>query len=126
MLVDPDEELLKILRTAFEAHGITVHTFTDGESALNSILSRSADALPSLIIVERKLIDMDGLDMIIKINDHFNTTVPFYILSIYCSDKDISEGIKQGALEYIGKPLTLYPDAKGLKNHPERLAHVYS
>ena len=45
--------------------------------------------------------------MMIKINEHFNTILPFYVLSVYASDKDVSEGLKQGALEYIGKPFSL-------------------
>lgn len=107
VLVDSDEDLLKILKTAFEAHGIGVHTYLEGEAALQAIFAKGADSLPSLIIVERKLIDMDGLDLIIKINDHFNVSIPFYVLSIFSSDKDVSEGLKQGALEYIGKPFNL-------------------
>lgn len=104
VLVDGDLQLLKILKTTFESHGIAVTTFSEGEAAIDNLLKRPFEDLPSLLIVERKLIDMDGIDILIKLKIHFKKSVPCYILTFFASDKDILDGIKQGALEYITKP----------------------
>lgn len=104
VLIDEDEQLLKILRTSFESHGVNVLTFTTGESALDNLLKRSEENLPSLIIAERKLSDMDGIEILIKLKNTFKNPVPFFILTFFSADKDVSEGLRQGALEYIGKP----------------------
>lgn len=107
VLIDNDEELLKILTTAFESHGIAVKTFTEGTEALKYLLACKPHRLPSLTIAERKLIDMDGIEILNKLKAHFNIPIPFYILTVFSSDKDVSEGLRQGALEYIGKPFNL-------------------
>src|SRR5206468_2435376 len=60
VLIDPDEELLNIMKSAFEFHGFAVKTFTDGEHALNALLAYNEAQIPALIISERKLPDMDG------------------------------------------------------------------
>lgn len=104
VLVDGDLQLLKILKTTFEAHGVLVTTFSEGEDALNDLINRPFEDLPALLIVERKLIDMDGIDILAKLKIHFKKTIPFYMLTFFASDKDILDGIKQGALEYITKP----------------------
>ena len=104
VLVDGDLQLLKILKTTFESHGVRVTTFAEGEEALNDLLKRSFEDLPALLIVERKLIDMDGIDILAKLKIHFKRSIPFYMLTFFASDKDILDGLKQGALEYITKP----------------------
>lgn len=104
VLVDGDLQLLKILKTTFESHGIAVMTFSEGEAALENLLKRPFEDLPALLIVERKLIDMDGIDILAKLKIHFKKNIPFYMLTFFASDKDILDGIKQGALEYITKP----------------------
>lgn len=107
VIVDEDSDLLRILKQAFEAHGLSVKTFVEGKDALNSICEKGKDALPSLMIVERKLPDMDGMDLYQKIKNYFHQDIPFYVLTVFSSDKDISDGIKKGIREYIIKPFNI-------------------
>ena len=107
LIVDSDRELLKMLKQAFEFHGIVVNTYAEGSEALKMLLSCTENRLPSLIIVERKLPDMDGMDIYLKLKERFKVDVPFYILTLFSSDKDVSEGIEQGILEYIVKPFNI-------------------
>lgn len=107
IIVDADQELVKILKQAFESHDILVKGYAEGEEALKDILNYDEHHLPSLIIVERKLPDMDGMDLYAKIKSRFHVDVPFFILTIFSSDKDVSEGLKQGVLEYIVKPFNI-------------------
>ncbi len=107
IIIDPDKELAKVLKQAFESHNIFVKEFTEGEEALNEMLTASENFLPSLIIIERKLPDMDGIDVFRKMDAHFHGKVPFYMLTVFSSDKDVSQGIDLGILEYIVKPFNV-------------------
>ena len=107
MIVDSDHDLLKILKKAFEAHGIIVSTFSEGGDALKQLLTYSENHLPSLIIVERKLPDMDGMELYVKLKTRFRSSIPCFILTVFSADKDVSDGIRQGVLEYIVKPFNI-------------------
>lgn len=106
MIVDPNQGLLKILKQAFESHGLAVNTYCEGGDALKEILNTADNRLPSLVISERKLPDMDGMDLCIKLKNRFRTPIPFFMLTVFAADKDISEGIRQG-VEYIIKPFNI-------------------
>lgn len=107
MIIDPDETVLKVLKQSFEAHGLFVSTYREGGEALNALFSSTETTLPSLIIMERKLPDAEGMDLYIKIKNRFRTSIPLIVLTVYSSDKDISDGIKHGVLEYIQKPFNI-------------------
>lgn len=106
-IVEPSEELSLILKTAFESHHFIVKLFKEGNLALQELLGCQAIELPSLIIIERKLPDMDGIEILKNLHARFTFGIPCYFLTQYASEKDISEGIACGALEYITKPFNL-------------------
>lgn len=107
VLIDSDEELLKILKTAFESHGVFVKTFTEGGEALKVLLACKPHRLPSLIVAERRLPDMDGMKILSQLKAHFNIPIPFYFLTVFSPDEDVSKELSQGALECIEKPFNL-------------------
>lgn len=107
VLVDEDQQLTKILKKNFESYGLEVTVFSDGKAAIVDLMERKKQDLPALIILERKLDAMDGIDIIIKTKEHFQKTIPFFILTYYGADRDVIEGIKEGALEYMTKPFNL-------------------
>lgn len=107
VLIESNEDLLLILKTAFEAQNLTVRTFSEGKMALEELLSYREGQLPSLVILERRLPDMDGIEILKRLHAHFKVSVPFYFLTDFAAEKDVSEGLKYGALEYIIKPFNL-------------------
>lgn len=107
MIIDSNRDLLKILKRAFESHGIIVNTYDEGGHALQELQTRGENHLPSLIIAERKLLDMDGIELCYKLKKLFHTPIPFFILTVFSSDQDIQEGIKSHVLEYIVKPFNI-------------------
>lgn len=107
MIIDSNRDLLKILKRAFESHGIIVNTYDEGGHALQELQTRDEQHLPSLIIAERKLVDMDGMDLCYKLKKLFRKPIPFFILTVFSSDQDIQEGIKSHVLEYIVKPFNI-------------------
>jgi DNA-binding response OmpR family regulator len=107
VIVDPNPDLLSILKTAFEMHGLIVTTYIEGGEALNKILACSENRLPALILVERKLADMDGMDLYLKLKSRFRNPIPCFMLTVFSADKDISDSIRHGVLEYIVKPFNI-------------------
>ncbi|MEX1013040.1 MAG: response regulator [Waddliaceae bacterium] len=107
ILIDPDEVVLKSLEKAFESVGnIRVHTYKKGSQALEAILNNQV-ADPALIICERKLEDMDGLEFLKKLKVEKEDSIPVFFLTYYSSDKDVHKGLKEGALEYYTKPFNI-------------------
>jgi DNA-binding response OmpR family regulator len=107
VLIDSDSNLLDIIRKGFEAKGLIVKTFSEGKAALEQLINCDETELPSLIICERKLLDIDGLEILKSMHARYRVAIPFYFLTNFASEKDISEGLKYGALEYVTKPFSL-------------------
>lgn len=106
-LIDPDEGLIKILKAAFEARGVKVRSFKEGGEALAELFKEARKDRPALIVAERKLPDMDGLDLYKKLQTGLEKMIPMYFLTIFSSDKDVAQGLSLGVDEYIGKPFNL-------------------
>ncbi|MEM1283580.1 MAG: response regulator [Chlamydiota bacterium] len=107
ILIDSDTELMKLISLALKPYNVEVKTFTTGEKALHELLSYHETAPPPLVITERKLPDMDGLEILEKCQRRFQHTIPLFFLTQFTSDSDISEGLEKGAIDYIAKPFNL-------------------
>ena len=107
ILIDSDTELMNLITLSLKPYDIDVKTFTTGEKALDELLSYHETAPPPLVITERKLPDMDGLEILEKCQRRFQHTIPLFFLTQFTSDSDISEGLEKGAIDYIAKPFNL-------------------
>lgn len=107
LLVDPDTDLQKIIKKALEHYDIEVKTFSTGEEFLESLDLYHESHFPSLIIAERRIPDMDGLELLTRVRNRFRRNIPFYFLTVFGADNDISEGLSHGAASYITKPFNL-------------------
>jgi len=105
-LVETDKELTEILSSVLKARGFAVHTYTSGKSFENDFFSDHS-APPALVITERLLPDMDGLELLRNLNGKYPAKIPLIFLTSLSSEKDIFEGIKAGAVDYIVKPFNL-------------------
>lgn len=106
-LIDSDKNILDILTAAFEGRGYKINAFTEGKQALEQIVTGHADQLPDLIILERHLDDMDGIEILKAAKRRLAFPPPFIFLSLYSSEKDVAEGLEAGAQDYISKPFSL-------------------
>jgi DNA-binding response OmpR family regulator len=104
VIIDPDEGLTNILKIAFEERGFHVRVFKMGKEGLDFLLDPATTLTPSLVITERKLVDMDGIQILKQVKKNLKDPPPIFILTLFSSDKDISEGLQLGASEYIVKP----------------------
>lgn len=107
IIVDDDEDLLKILASAFQAKGFQVKTFVKGKDGLDHLLNDKNIDSVALIILDRMLPDMDGLDILKAFQTKFPGRIPVLILSVLSSEKDVLSGLKKGAVDYVAKPFSM-------------------
>lgn len=107
VIVEDDEDLLPLLIAAFQAQGFDVHEIINGKEASDYLMEeKNLDSL-CLIILDRFLPDMDGIEILKQFINKFHNRVPVLIFSILSSEKDVIEGFKYGAVDYVTKPFSL-------------------
>ncbi|MXV43748.1 response regulator [Saccharibacter sp. 17.LH.SD] len=100
-LVDDDRNILASVQMSLEAEGFTVHTYTDGESALQGLLSRPV----SLAVLDVKMPRMDGMELLKRLRARSN--MPVIFLTSKNEEMDQLMGLRLGADDYITKPFSL-------------------
>ena len=100
-LVDDERNILTSLRTALEAEGYKVRTYSDGVAALEALTEEPAD----LGVFDIKMPRMDGMQLLCRLRQQSDMPVIF----LTSKDEEIDElfGLKMGADDYIAKPFSL-------------------
>lgn len=101
-LVDDDRNILTSVQMTLEAEGFTVHAYTDGESALQGILSRST----SLAVLDVKMPRMDGMELLRRLRMR-SSSLPVIFLTSKDEEMDQLMGLRLGADDYITKPFSV-------------------
>ncbi|MCE5252558.1 response regulator transcription factor [bacterium] len=103
LVIDDEEDLLKLVRYNLENYGYTVDCFGTGEDGLDGIRS----AAPDLVLLDLMLPGIDGLDIcrILK-NDSRTSHIPVIMLTAKGEEADIVTGLELGADDYITKPFS--------------------
>lgn len=107
VIVDDDLDLLKMLSFAFKEEGFSLETFSTGKEALKALTHKGALENISLLILDRMLPDMDGMDIAKALKEKNGSAPPILFLSVLSSEKDILKGLKVGAVDYIAKPFNI-------------------
>ena len=99
-LVDDDRNILASVAMALQAEGFKVHTYSDGEAALEGFERRPAD----LAILDIKMPRMDGMELLDRLRR--KSAIPVIFLT--SKDEEIDEmlGLRMGADDYITKPFS--------------------
>ncbi len=108
VIVDDDNSLLSMMIYAFHAEGLDVHTLINGKDALAYFSDEEHLLSTKLLILDRLLPDMDGLDILKELSKKYEDKMPIVlILTILASEKDVLKGFKIGAFDYLTKPFNL-------------------
>jgi len=99
-LVDDDRNILASVQMSLEAEGFTVHTYTDGEAALQGISARPV----SLAVLDIKMPRMDGMELLQRLRAR--SALPVIFLSSKDEELDQLMGLRLGADDYITKPFS--------------------
>lgn len=102
VVVDDDPSLCQMVTRYLEDHDIS----TKSASSKTELCRHFAETLPSLIILDLRLGQEDGLDLLRDIRSH--SDVPVIITTGYRPDEtDRIVGLELGADDYIVKPFSL-------------------
>lgn len=100
LIVDDDTYICNLLKNYLEQKGFTTDATYSGNTAKKLIKKNNFD----LVLCDFRLPDSDGLKML-KFIKSIRPSVPVIIMTAYAEVKMAVELIKQGAYDYITKPL---------------------
>jgi two-component system KDP operon response regulator KdpE len=101
LVVDDEEQILRVLRPTLEAQDYAVTTVGTGEAALEA-LQREAFAL---VILDLGLPDLDGKEVIRRARSWSH--VPIIVLSARDADTEKIAALDDGAEDYLAKPFSV-------------------
>ncbi len=112
LIVDDDEILLETAVDSLESLGVTADRAGSGSEALDMIARRHEEGRDySVVIVDWKMPDMDGVETVRRIRTDVGSNTPVLLISAY-DRSDIEDAAREaGANGFVGKPLfrsTLY------------------
>src|SRR6202162_4019258 len=102
LLVEDKSELRTMLRKALERAGHTVDEAPDGSSAVAKVRARRY----MLVLTDLKLPGCSGLD-VLRETKQADTTIPVILLTAYGSVEEAVTAMKEGAFDFIQKPVDL-------------------
>jgi PAS domain S-box-containing protein len=101
LVVDDEQDIVLTLRDLLEAEGHQIDVASTGGAALECVKHHS----PSVVILDVKLPDMDGLLVLEKMTKAV-PGLPIIILSSYTTLNDVTGPLEeQGAFAYLHKPI---------------------
>ena len=101
LVVDDDPVIQKLLSVNFEMEGYRVVTASDGEEALDRVLSEA----PAVVVLDVMMPKVDGIEVLRRIRANPGTgSTPVLLLSAKAQAQDIEDGMAAGADAYLTKP----------------------
>lgn len=101
LIVDDDATMVNLLSTILEIDGFETQKALSGREALDIL----TEGTPDLVLLDIMMPEMDGFEVLAKIrNDPQTQKLPIIMLTARTDDKDIFEGWRRGADEYVTKP----------------------
>jgi len=101
LVVDDEQNIIKVLQARLEAEGYEVVTASDGEEALQKVGTEK----PNLIILDIMMPKIDGFEVCRRLKrDETFQHIPVVMLTALGQAANIKEGMEKGADAYIAKP----------------------
>ena len=103
MVVDDEQEMVKVVRGMLEEKGFNVTCAYDGTQVFDVLKQQK----PDLVILDIMMPQMDGLEVLTRLKGNPATaSIPVILLTEKADDEDVMVGYKMGADFYIPKPFT--------------------
>ena len=99
-LVDDDRNILTSVSIALQSEGFVTRVYTDPTVALKAI----GENPPDLAVLDIKMPQMDGMELLRRIREH--SAVPVIFLTSKDDELDEALGLAMGADDYIAKPFS--------------------
>jgi two-component system, OmpR family, KDP operon response regulator KdpE len=98
LVIDDEQQILRLLRHSLEADGYEVFTSTNGGAGLGE----AATLHPDAVILDLGLPDMDGLKVLTQLRSW--SQVPVLVLTVRESEGSVTAALDAGADDYLTKP----------------------
>ncbi len=116
VIVDDEAGLREIMKMTLVQHGFHVWTFGTAKAALDFLQHNLVDAF----IIDIRLPDLNGIDLIRRIREH-DPYVPVIVITAYASMETALEALRLHAVDYLVKPF----DLQHLVHRTRRALHEY-
>lgn len=100
LVVDDDLAHRTMLRTLISGWGYTVVEADDGGTAIEAVQRQPFD----LVLMDIRMVRVSGLEALNEIK-RFNPVIPLVIMTAYASVETAVKALKEGAYDYLTKPL---------------------
>ncbi len=110
LLVDDEEEFVETLAERMRTRGMEVSTTNSGTNALQMVDDESYD----VVVLDLKMPGIDGLEALKRIKRR-RPEIQVVLLTGYATVEKGVEAIKQGALEFLEKPVDLSSLTEAIK-----------
>ena len=100
VVIDDDEQHLKLVATLISQDSVVVFTSADSRAGLELVRTHH----PQLVVVDLVMPDMGGLEILEKIID-FDPGTEVILLTGHYSSESAVEAIQKGACDYLTKPV---------------------
>lgn len=101
LVVDDDKILQDSIKEALEFHNFVVDTADNGKEALNKVIKQKYD----LVVMDVNMPEMDGITALTEIKRH-DPSVIVIILTAFSNVSDAVKVVKEGAYNYLEKPIS--------------------
>jgi len=101
LVVDDDKVLQESVRKALEYHHFKVDIADNGKEALHSVYREKYD----LVVMDVNMPEMDGIEALGEIKK-YDPSIIVLILTAYSNVGDAVKVVKEGAYNYLEKPIT--------------------
>jgi len=101
LVVDDDKILQQSVRQALEYHHFSVDVADNGKEAVNRVYGQKYD----LVVMDVNMPEMDGIQALVEIKKH-DPSVIVLILTAYSNVTDAVKAVKEGAYNYLEKPIS--------------------
>ncbi len=101
LVVDDDKVLQQSVKQALEYHYFKVDVADNGKEAVGAVYREKYD----LVVMDVNMPEMDGLQALTEIKKH-DSSIIVLILTAYSNVSDAVRAVKEGAYNYLEKPIT--------------------
>jgi|APLak6261703504_1056268.scaffolds.fasta_scaffold00917_5 DNA-binding NtrC family response regulator len=101
LVVDDDKVLQQNVKQALEYHHFVVDVADNGKEAVNKVYGQKYD----LVVMDVNMPEMDGIQALTEIKKH-DPSVIVLILTAYSNVTDAVKAVKEGAYNYLEKPIS--------------------
>lgn len=119
LIADDDPAIRDVLKDLLEDEGFAVSEVDSGTGVLDA-LRASGDVRPGLIMMDVRLPDQSGLDVLREAHNGQSESLPVIVMTAFGTSNVAIEAMRLGAYDYITKPFDLDDVVLTIKRYFER------